>query len=405
MFKTIVEFIFGIFQNTVLFVIRLFVRRDSNFVGIGSWCGKRYVDNSRYLAEYIDANEKDIHIYWVGEKDIENDVKSHLRNCEFLQINRFRTNVKLLKCKYFFFSQMHSADISKCNVFQGAVLCYLHHGMPIKKWGQDGLNQRRKGFKSRITDVITDANRHYDYFVSSSPLHDKTNITSLSNRGCVMEKNIHSGTPRNDMFFSAPIDTDYYKSQYSRHLNFGMEKKVILYVPTFRRTKTDVFSFSKLDSSQSLLINDLLTTYKAIIIEKSHFAEKNINNKGRNGNIIFADSNLNIQEMMLFTDFLISDYSGAFLDYILLDRPVIHFAYDYDYYKNVDSGLYYDIKDFAAGRIVYTIDELICEIEQLLNNNDLYAEKRSYVREKYMAYEEGHASFQIVNRVIKGIHE
>lgn len=106
--------------------------------------------------------------------------------------------------------------------------------------------------------------------------------------------------------------------------------------------------------------------------------------------------------MLMFTDIVISDYSGAFLDFILLDRPVIHFVYDYKYYKDVDSGLYYDIEDFGAGAITSTLEELIKELQQLLSGKDEYCCKRKYVREKYMKYEIGKSSQMIVETVIHG---
>ena len=45
---------------------------------------------------------------------------------------------------------------------------------------------------------------------------------------------------------------------------------------------------------------------------------------------------------MAASDILVTDYSSCFFDFLILDRPIIHFLYDYDYYKEKDRGLYYE---------------------------------------------------------------
>ena len=48
-------------------------------------------------------------------------------------------------------------------------------------------------------------------------------------------------------------------------------------------------------------------------------------------------------------DMLITDYSSCFFDYLITNRPIIHYLYDYDYYVKEDRGVYYDVMDVVAG--------------------------------------------------------
>lgn len=403
MLKKVLRLMDLLFCDILLLVLSLFIRRDNNRIAIGSWCGERYADNSKYLAEYISSHYPTKKIYWVGNNNLRKEVVGNLKNVEFLAINTFKANTKLLTCKYMFFTQMHTADISRYYVYRKAVLCYLHHGMPIKKWGQDGLNQ-----KISINNPLKKAYFHingfykpYDYFVTSSPLHDKTNCTALSMHRCTMDKNIHSGTPRNDIYFCNLMKNTFkYKNKYSNLLHFSVEKKIVMYLPTYRRKSDSVFSFSLLDEQKKEQIISLLKKWNAVLVEKSHVAEKTKIDAHVDENIIFADCRMNVQEMMYFADVLISDYSGAFLDYLMLDRPIIHFAYDYEYYKNVDSGLYYDIDDFSAGPVVEDYDDLLYELNSFLSGKDEWKKKRAYVKKKYMTYEKGRASEEIIKRVL-----
>ncbi len=393
----------NVFQSFALRILHPFVRRKDNYVAIGSWCGERYADNSRYLAEYIYSKRKDLKLFWVGVNDIRVEVLQNMPMAEFLEIGTFRTNVKLLRCKYMFFSQMHSADISPASVYSGAITCYLHHGMPIKKWAQDGLNQKTvdERWIYKIVAALTQSSLKYNYFVVSCELHGRTNCTALAYRGARENNNLNTGTPRNDILVNYdPVVGSKLKSAYAAQLGFESNKRVILYAPTFRRLSKDVFSFTKLTYGQQVKLESFLAASNAVLIEKSHMAEKAHFDDSPAENIIIADRKLNIQEMLLFTDCLISDYSGVFLDYILLNRPVVHFAYDYEFYKDEDSGLYYDIVDFSAGPVVTDYDTLLIAIDNILSGNDDYGEKRAYVRNKYMTYECGRASEKIVERVI-----
>lgn len=392
-------------QRCILLLLSLFIRRDEKKIAIGSWLGMRYMDNSRYLAEYLDKNCPEYTVFWVGNKEIKEEVLANNNRLIFLERNKFKSNIQLLRCKYFFFSQMHNADIASLNVYNGAVLCYLHHGMPIKKWAADGLNQgtpSTRGMKRKVSGWLTGSMIDYDFFVTSSPLHDATNLTALHYKGATEEKNIHSGTPRNDMLINYDASFAHtMKERYSASLGFEANKKVVMYLPTYRRISKDIWTFSSLTSEQAERLNALLVKHNAVLIEKSHFAEKVSFETIEKENVKFADSKINLQEMLLFTDIMISDYSGAYLDFILMDRPVVHFAYDYEYYKNTDSGLYYDIEDFSAGEVVDTFDSVLLALDHLLSGQDDYTEKRRYVRDKYMAYEKGTASEQIINAVIR----
>lgn len=398
------KFLHDVFFSVVFWTLSLFYKRDEKAIAIGSWMGERYADNSRYLMEYLDKNCNGYQLYWVGNLSVKDEVLFNNNDVAFLEKDKFSTNLRLLKCKYFFFSQMHFADISSCNVFRGAVMCYLHHGMPLKKWAMDGLNQNikeRNMFFSTYHCIVA-ANKKYDYFVVSSENHAKSICTALGYKGCTMDKVLRTGTPRNDMFFHYDDEmVKKIKESYYKKFNISLDKKIVMYLPTYRRIAENMFSFSTLSEDEKKKVSEVLNAHNAVLIEKSHCAEK-IEFKYTDSEVLkFADKNTNIQEMMLFTDILISDYSGAFLDFILLDKPVIHYAYDYEYYKNVDSGLYYDISDFSAGKVTYEFEELVTELDRLLSGEDLFQEKRKQVIKDFMEYETGEASAKIAETVLE----
>ena len=67
----------------------------------------------------------------------------------------------------------------------------------------------------------------------------------------------------------------------------------------------------------------------------------------------------NVRQLLCMTDILIADYSSIAVEYSLLERPIILYAYDKKWYLNKDRGFYFDYDSTAPGPVVETMDELI----------------------------------------------
>ena len=405
------------FYKTLSYIIP----KDKRSIVFGSWKGELFADNSRYLAEYIGRNYPEYKLYWVGKRLIEKDVLKADYDIHFLEMGKFLTNLKIMSCGYCFVSQKYHLDISKYRLSDGAVVCYLHHGTPIKKWGDDGLNKERAlTWVNRIYDRLTSRALDYNYYASSSQLNSEVLCTAMKSCNCSMDKILPSGTPRNDMLVGYDSEkASEYKKYYFEKLGVSGNPTVIMYLPTYRRLGGGEFTFSEMDDEQYGQVIKVLANHNAVIVEKSHFAGKESANKEKSygldvpsnndqekaNHIFFADKGVNVQEMLMFTDVLISDYSGAFLDFALLDRPIVHYVYDYEFYRDQDSGLYYDISDFHAGAIAENFDQLCSALEEVLDGKDAFRERRKYVRNKYMQYERGKASQNLFEKIVRMYEE
>ena len=384
-------------------LIAMIVPKDDHSVVFGSWRGESFTDNSRYLAEYIGERYPEYRLYWVGKPEIRDEVMRSPARLHFLEMGRWKTNLRVMRCKYCFVSQKYHVDISKYNLLHHTVICYLHHGTPVKKWGDDGLNKRKARTKmEKFRDILKARSVCYTFYASSSPLNSEILCSAMKNCGCTIDKILKSGTPRNDLLINhhdqLPVS---FRKKYFGLLGIHGEPKVIMYLPTYRRLEVDVFTFSDLTNPERRAIEKILEDNNAIIIEKSHFAASRHENAASRGRIFFADQKCNVQEMLLFTNILISDYSGAFLDFSLLDRPIIHFAYDYESYRDTDSGLYYEINEFNAGAICYSFEEMCNALDEELRDQDPFKDRRRQIRNKYMEYEQGKASELIFRSVIE----
>ena len=71
-----------------------------------------------------------------------------------------------------------------------------------------------------------------------------------------------------------------------------------------------------------------------------------------------------INDLMIASDILISDYSATIFDYCVLERPIISFTYDYEEYKEA-RGLYIDLPSELPNGIVKTEEEVIEGIKKM----------------------------------------
>lgn len=399
----------GVFGSLLFLFSSVFVRRNENWIALSAWDGMIFADNSKYLLEYMLENlEDDYRFYWIYNSKMPDNLPDDPR-LKAIKKNAFSTMITMLRCKYMFCSQHLYNDLCSYNVFRGAVVTYLHHGLPIKKWGNDaiGASIEKKDTLHRVYQSIIPYHRHYEFFAISSATHGEHFITGLRDYGCSKEKLLPFGTPRNDFLINSSDEyRQLLKKQYAESVGFDPSKKLVLYLPTYRRKTGATQTLFRNNLEERNKLFSVLEKHNAILVEKKHFVEEWMRDelfqdREYEDNYIRVSQDVNAQELLLISDMLISDYSGAFVDYLLVDKPIIHYVYDYEEYRDQDSGLYYDISEFESGSVAWDFIQLINAIDENLNNPEMHKDLRKKRREFFLEYETGRASDQIVNKVVR----
>ena len=106
------------------------------------------------------------------------------------------------------------------------------------------------------------------------------------------------------------------------------------------------------------------------------------------------------RSLMIASDLLISDYSAIIFEYVVLNKPVLCFAYDYDDYIKT-RGLYFDVRDEIFGG--HLNEE---ELLEYIRNKDFNEsmKKTLELRKKYVS-EYGHATKICVDAIYEQIKE
>ena len=106
-----------------------------------------------------------------------------------------------------------------------------------------------------------------------------------------------------------------------------------------------------------------------------------------------------LNELMIVSDILISDYSSIYFDYSVMDKPMLCFAYDYDEYQS-KRGMYFDVRKELECTDMDTEDKVIQEILSM-DLEKRIAVTRSF-RDKYVT-SFGTATKQSLYLIYEGI--
>lgn len=245
----------------------------------------------------------------------------------------------------------------------------LWHGCnTLKKFGQLSNTGILKWLERR-------ANSRYTHLITSSTKMNKLHQEAFG----IKEDKIYAlGLPRMDSFFESEDVLQKEKEIFYKNYQQLKNKKIILYAPTFRDS-----DLSLEDTGLNLeeVACNLSSDY--VILTKFHpFVSQNYKGKGSNKLIDVSDYE-DLNRLLLVADILITDYSSIIFEYVLLNKPLIFYAYDQEIYSQKIRGFYYEYTQYVPSIIVKTKDELLKCIEI-----------KSYLGYSYKKFIEGYVDYK-----------
>lgn len=387
--------------NSVLYLLSGLWPRRRNRVVFGAWMGHKYGDNPRYLFEHLlTHHQSEFDLIWIGRPNLRDELPE---GAKFVPYGSLAAVRAVLSAAHGFVDHGYR-DVCSFNLLNRAHLIYLGHGLTIKHMGAPP--QTSKSFWRRWAKGFLALSNRFDRFVAASEEHADKQLREFSAHDIAPEKMLLTGQPRNDFLVNDDgTIARKVRIQYQEELGIPVEKRLITYMPTFRDNRGDVFSFSRMSPEGAKRLLELLRKYDACIAEKKHPVDSVIREGGTERGAewihdIGRAPGVDSQELLLVTDILVTDYSGCYLDYVLMDRPVVHFAYDYEYYKNQDRGLYYPLEKVAGGPLVTDEDQLLDALESALSDRTTGHQERAKLKEWMLTEECGRACARIAESVL-----
>jgi CDP-glycerol glycerophosphotransferase len=105
-----------------------------------------------------------------------------------------------------------------------------------------------------------------------------------------------------------------------------------------------------------------------------------------------------VRYLYLAADVLVTDYSSTMFDFAVTGKPVIHFTYDLDHYRDDLRGFYFDLAEAAPGPLLRTSREVLAALADLGREPARYAARYARFHETFCSLEDGHATERVIAR-------
>lgn len=373
----------------------------SFFFNLGAKCG---IKKKRIaLVSMHNANFKD----GLGEvlKVLDEDYGTY----EILKIDRkdmFRksTALKALTADAFrlgrsayIFLNDNFMPLAKAHPAKDTKIIQLWHGQgAFKKFGLS-IDRPKK-----IRERELAANERLSYVVCSSKGVGGIYAEAF---GVDEQKVITTGTPNEDYYFHPESLARSRANVYAKYPELK-DRFVVLYAPTFRDGAGDSEIFRNFDAKEvETAIDkwlDSLSTAdcgisesgydgtssekKSVVVTRLHpQIHENLSGDDENASTektgVNATDHDSINELCLVADLLITDYSSVCMDFALIGKPIIFYAFDLDSYKD-SRNFYFDYMSYVPGPVAKTKEELL----KILENGDFISAENVDKLKKFKSF-------------------
>lgn len=351
-----------------------------NKIVICNHFGNGYGDNGKYIAEEIINQNLKYDIVWFLRKELIGKVyiPSYIRIVEYGSIKALyelsTSKVWIDNWRKTFYPPKRK---DQYYIQTG------HGGIPLKKIEKDaedklGINYINMAKKdSSLVDLM----------ISNAAFKTKLLKQSYWYSGEVME----CGSPKIEIIMN---NNSNIKNKVFKHFDLDKSIKICLYAPTFRKSNT--LNEYKLEYENIIrtLSNKYDGTWKVLVRMHPNIASKS-NFIEYNSNIINASHYYDMQELLIASDILITDYSGIMFEYMHTGKPVFLFATDIEEYKE-ERGFYFDIYKLPF-TLAKNNEELIININKF--DKKVYDKSINDLMNLLGIINEFGASKKIVNRI------
>lgn len=367
----------------IFLCLRIFPIKENKIV----FCtakGKRYGDNPMYISDELINREKEYDMVWLLKENVEEEIPQSVRRVKY---NLFTEMIELATAKVWVDSNFKYSWIKKRK--KQLYVQTWHGSYGIKKICYDSKKNFSK-IDQRNNDINVDS---FDLMISNSKKTTEIYRSAFRYGGEILE----CGSPRNDIIISAPKKNKEKVIKY-----FAIEdKKIVLYAPTYRAN----YGVDKFELNYKILIQTLEKKYGGEWVVLVRLHPYNLKEAEKlaiyNEKILNASQYSIMQDLLVASDILITDYSSCMFDFATTRKPCFLYATDVEEYRN-DRDYYFDIKDLP-----FPLAENNEQLEENILNFDeeVYQKKLNELFEQVGLCETGHASEKVADYIEQWMKE
>lgn len=275
------------------------------------------------------------------------------------------------------------------------------HGTPLKKLGLDIENVSMPGTTTTKyhANFVREANR-WDALVSPNDYSTRIFRSAFGFNNQILKV----GYPRNDELINSTRED---VTALKQELGIPLDKKVVLYAPTYRDNQ--FAEKGKYTFELPFSLDEFRDQYgtDAVLVLRMHYLISNaLDISGYEGVVFDFSNHPNISDLYLISDMLITDYSSVFFDFAYLKRPILFYPYDYHMYKDELRGFYLDYEKDLPGEIAHNESQLLTMIGDKLKTPDMSDDQKFMdFYQRFCSIDDGLSSLKIVNYVVQQIEK
>ena len=261
------------------------------------------------------------------------------------------------------------------------------HGTPLKRLGRDIVDVVPTGSYLRMMDREAS---FWDYLVSPSAYCSEIFPNTFGYKGTILE----TGYPRNDILINQSSKRDLIR----RSLGIADGQQVVLYAPTWRDSQRTATGNWKPVNFLPGSLGDNVT-----VLFRGHTNTHSAHSAQVAQGTIDVTNYINVAELYLAADVLVTDYSSSMFDFSVTGKPMIFLAPDFDEYV-AKRGFYFDFEQAAPGPILRDSSFLRKALESIDSQKGEYAQRYLAWQMKFNKLEDGLASKRVVDATLTAFH-
>lgn len=273
---------------------------------------------------------------------------------------------------------------------KGARIVQLWHGVGFKKIGLIEKASETTAKYNRLD--LEHLYSGYDMVITTSPFYAKEVFEPSFNARSVEVL----GYPRNDALLAPPTRESMLNCDMAAFERVGAsrrDRKIVLWTPTFRDQVG-----SPLAGIDLRRLHDFLEREKLHLVIKGHRLSE-VNAGASLPCLTLYDNTCDVYPLMRLVDVMVTDYSSIYMDYLLLDRPVVFYCPDYDEYVTYNREFQFPYDDMTPGPKCRTQDALEAALKTAAYGDDGYGDERRALCEKAFLHRDGKASARIADHL------
>ncbi|WP_334180697.1 CDP-glycerol glycerophosphotransferase family protein [Pseudomonas nitroreducens] len=394
----------ALLSRSLAFPLTILVPRNPRLVVvIGREHGK-YLDNAKHFFCRMQNHASQWRCVFLTESPAIHSLL-HRNGGEVLLYPGLRACFTLLRAGTLVVDSMDYVEHGRVGLLRGAQVVQLWHGAPLKEI-ELGLYHRRLerlphllGGLVDIYKAIVGRYRRTNLLVSTSQFFTEHAFGGNFHADLILPL----GYPRNDaMLEPTSCDNALVHCNVDSEAGARMRKhresggKVLAYMPTFRKDKASPFDAGYVDIKR---LSALCECVGVLLVIKLHPLMQGCYNVELPECLIEVDPDSDFYPLLSSVDFLVTDYSSIYFDFLLLDRPIIFYPYDLDEYLRDDRGFLFEYRDMTPGACAQSFEELLISIEEHVLGSDDYVAQRHRVSRLVFDHLDANAAERLIDRL------